>query len=175
MRRALYALLLTLVVAAGLMPTDASAAGEQLPDFTLRDIDNKEVSVKDFRGKVVLLNFWATWCQPCMVEMTHLQKMHAELGAKGFTVLSISADDARSASMVKPVIKRNGYTFPVLLDKETKVVSQLNPSKTLPYTVIVDKEGRIVATHMGYNPGDEVGMRKEVEALLSGPDLPGGE
>ena len=174
MRRILAVAVLTLAVLLG-APSEAWAAGEQMPDFTLRDMNNKEVKFSDYKGKVVLVNFWATWCQPCMVEMKHLQKMHKELGGENFTVLSISADDARSASMVKPIIKRNGYTFPVLLDKQTKVVSQLNPSKTLPYTLIVDKEGRIAATHMGYNPGDEVKLKEEVEALINGVELPGGE
>lgn len=174
MRRLLTAAVLSLGLALSAAP-EAHAAGEVMPDFTLRDLNNKEVKFSDFKGKVVVVSFWATWCQPCMVEMKHLEVMQKELKDNDFTVLSISTDDARSASMVKPIIKRNGYTFPVLLDKQTKVVSQLNPSKTLPYTVIVDKEGRIAATHMGYNPGDEVQLREEVDALLAGSALPGGE
>lgn len=174
MPRFFTALALAFALSLGFSPA-AQAAGEQMPDFTLRDMNNKEVKFSDFKGKVVLVNFWATWCQPCMVEMKHLQKMHEELGGDDFTVLSISADDARSASMVKPIIKRNRYTFPVLLDKQTKVVSQLNPSKTLPYTLIVDKDGRIAATHMGYNPGDEVKLKEEITSLINGAELPGGE
>jgi peroxiredoxin len=149
-----------------LAPASAHAAGEQAPDFTLRDINNKEFSLSDFKGKVVLVNFWATWCGPCKVEMPHLDKMDAELESRGFEVLSISTDDARAASMVKPFIKKNGYQFTVLLDKTTSVVSKYNPAKTLPYTAIVDRDGRIAHVHMGYNAGDEVKMRKEVEDLL---------
>ena len=81
-------------------------------------------------------------------------------------LLSISADDARTASQVKPLIKKNQYDFTVLLDKETTVVSQYNPSKTLPYNVVIDREGKIQHVHQGYNPGDEVELRKEIEALL---------
>ena len=69
--------------------------------------------------------------------------------------------------MVKPLIKKNGYTFPVLLDKETTVVAQYNPSKTLPYSVLVDRDGKIAKVHQGYNPGDEVALKKEIEALLA--------
>ena len=148
-------------------PSTARALGEVAPDFTLRDMDNQSVSLSSLKGKVVLINFWATWCGPCQVEMPHLQKMYTELGAKGFTVLSVSADDARTASLVKPLIKKNGYTFPVLLDKETTVVAQYNPAKTLPYSVLLDREGKIAKVHQGYNPGDEVALKKEVEALLA--------
>ena len=148
-------------------PSAAWALGEVAPDFTLRDMDNKSVSLSSLKGNVVLINFWATWCGPCQVEMPHLQKMYTELGPKGFTVLSVSADDARTASLVKPLIKKNGYTFPVLLDKETTVVAQYNPAKTLPYSVLLDRDGKIAQVHQGYNPGDEVGLKKEIEALLA--------
>lgn len=152
----------------------AHAAGEQAPGFTLRDINNKEVSLSDYKGKVVLVNFWATWCGPCKVEMPHLDKMDAEFESQGFEVLSISTDDARAASQVKPFIKKNGYQFTVLLDKTTSVVSKYNPAKTLPYTAIVDREGRIAHVHMGYNAGDEVKMREEIVGLLGPAAAPEG-
>ena len=157
-----------------LAPPVAHAAGEQAPDFTLRDINNREVSLSDYKGKVVLVNFWATWCGPCKVEMPHLDKMDAEFEAQGFEVLSISTDDARAASQVKPFIKKNGYQFTVLLDKTTSVVSKYNPAKTLPYTAIVDREGRIAHVHMGYNAGDEVKMREEIVGLLGPAAAPEG-
>jgi len=147
----------------------AEAAGEAAPAFTLRDIDGKSVSLADYKGKVVLLQFWATWCGPCQAEMPHLQKIYTELGAQGFAVLSISIDDARASSMVKPLIKKNGYTFPVLLDKDTSVVTQYNPTKSVPYAVLIDKTGKINKVHLGYNPGDETGLKAEITALLAAP------
>ena len=140
--------------------------GESAPDFTLRDINGSEVSLSSYRGKVVLVNFWATWCGPCKLEMPHLDKMDRELEAKGFEVISISTDDARAASKVKPLIKRGGYGFTVLLDKDTTVVSQYNPAKTLPYNVLIDRSGKIHQVYQGYNPGDETELRAAVEALL---------
>lgn len=151
---------------ASLAPLDAGALGEAAPDFNLRDIDGKAVPLSQFKGKVVLINFWATWCAPCQVEMPHLQKFYDELKGDGLVVLSISTDDARSASQVKPLIKRNGYTFPVLLDKETAVVAQYNPSKVLPYSVLLDRDHRIRAVHQGYSPGDEVSLHAELLAML---------
>jgi len=141
-------------------------AGETAPEFSLRDINGQEVSLSDYKGKVVLVNFWATWCGPCKLEMPHLDKMDRELEEKGFEVISISTDDARAASKVKPLIKRGGYGFTVLLDKDTAVVSKYHPAKTLPYNVLITRSGGIHKVFQGYNPGDEVELRKEVEELL---------
>ena len=144
----------------------ASAGGEAAPSFSLRDISGKQVSLEDHKGKVVLINFWATWCGPCQTEMPHLQKMYVDLEEKGFVVLSISVDDARYASKVKPLIKRNGYTFPVLLDKDSSVANQYNPESVLPYNVLIDKEGNVVWRKASYAPGEEVELRHKVEEAL---------
>ena len=164
-------LLTTFAVAASLLGggllASSPAAAEQAADFSLRDLDNKSVSLSDFKGQVVLVNFWATWCAPCQVEMPHLQAMYTDLKDQGFVLLSVSVDDARSKARVKPLIKSKGYDFPVLLDTDTKLVSQYNPSKTLPYTFIVDRAGDIAHRHQGYHPGDETDLRAQVEALLA--------
>lgn len=164
----LFRSLSVILLAVGLYSGPSRAEGEVAPAIELRDINGQDVKLSQFKGQVVLLNFWATWCQPCKVEMTHLQKFQDEFGKKGFTVLSVSIDDARAASQVKPFIKSNGYTFPVLLDKETTVVTQFNSDKTLPYTAIIDKEGKIRHVHRGYNPGDEVKLREEILAMIGG-------
>ncbi|MCB9671777.1 MAG: TlpA family protein disulfide reductase [Alphaproteobacteria bacterium] len=143
-----------------------SAMAAEASGFTLTDIDNKKVSLADFQDQVVVMSFWATWCGPCKEEMPHLEKLYKENREKGFTVLSISTDDARSASRVKPFIKKNQYTFPVLLDRESKVISQYNPAKTLPYTVVIDR-GEIVQTMSGFNPGDDEKVAALVLDLLA--------
>ena len=130
----------------------AQAGGAAAPAFTLRDINGASVSLSDYKGRVVLLNFWATWCGPCKQEMPHLNKMESDFGEQGFNVISVSIDDARAASKVKPYIKGRGYSFTVLLDKDTSVVSQYNPSKSLPYTVLIDRAGNIHKTIQGYKP-----------------------
>lgn len=153
---------------AGLMGFSSVAmAAEPASDFTLRDIDGNSVSLSELKGEVVVMSFWATWCGPCKEEMPHLSKMYGELKDKGFTVLSISIDDARSASRVKPFIKKNGYNFPVLLDRDSTVIGAYNPSKTLPYTVVVDRNGDIAKRHSGFNPGDEEELRHLVDGLLA--------
>lgn len=151
------------------VPAALAASNKVAPAFTLRDVNNQSQSLAQHSGKVVLVNFWATWCQPCMVEMPHLEAMYKELGPKGLVVLGISADAARDAGKVKPLITTKGITYPVLLDPQTTVVSLYNPSKTMPFNVIVDRDGTIASVHSGYNAGDEVTLRKEIEALLAKP------
>ncbi len=151
-------------------PSTAHALGEIAPDFELQDVNSGlgKVKLSTFKdeGKAVLLNFWATWCQPCQVEMPHLQRIGETYKDAGLQVIVVSIDDARARNMIKPMCKRAGATFPVVHDAQTKVVSQYNPAKTLPYTVLIDKEGKIVKVHMGYNPGDEARMEREVCEML---------
>lgn len=146
--------------------SSAAYAADNATDFTLRDINGESVTLSALKGKVVVLSFWATWCGPCKEEMPHLQKMYEEKKEQGLVILSISTDDARSASKVKPYIKTNGYTFPVLLDRDATVIGTYNPSKTLPYTVVVDKNQQIAKVTSGYNPGDEKALGELVDGLL---------
>ncbi len=161
-------LLVACAVGALMLAPDALAS-KAAPDFSLRDLTNQTQTLSQYKGKVVLVNFWATWCGPCKVEMPHLEAMYEELGAKGFVVLGISADDARSSSAVKPTAISLGLKYPVLQDKDSAVVSQYNPSKTLPYNVVVDRAGNIANVFSGYNPGDEVKVKDAVVALLGQP------
>lgn len=151
---------------------EAAQSGTQMPGFALRDMNGQEFSNEQLKGKISLVNFWATWCQPCMVEMRHLNQFHKDYGERGFQVVSVSIDDARSSSMVKPIVKRNGYLFNVLLDKETSLVGKVNPAKTLPYNMLVDgmtdpENLQVTWTHLGYTPGDEAEMKTIIENALT--------
>jgi len=139
---------------------------QSAPDFTLQDINRQQVSLSDFRGQVVIVDFWATWCGPCQVEMPHLQAIYDDLHERGVEILAVSVDEARTASRVKPHVMSRGFTFPVLLDTSTEVVSRYNPQMILPYVVVVDQEGKIVYRHSGYSAGDEVELRNQVMELL---------
>jgi cytochrome c biogenesis protein CcmG, thiol:disulfide interchange protein DsbE len=144
-------------------------AGEKAADFTLRDLNGQSATLSQYAGKVVVMSFWATWCAPCKEEMPHLQTMYNERKDKGLVVLSISTDDARSASRVKPYIEKMGYNFPVLLDRDSTVIGSHNPSKSVPYTVVVDRKGEVVQRIAGYNPGDEAALIALVDKLLAAP------
>ncbi len=141
----------------------AQAENGLAPNFTLRDINGANVTLSSLKGEVVMISFWATWCAPCKQEMPHLDAIRQDFGVK---VLSISTDDARASSKVKAYIRSRGYGFTVLLDKDSTVVSEYNPSKSLPYTVLIDRSGKIHKVFQGFKPGEEEHLKKEVKALV---------
>lgn len=153
-------------------PEAPTAPAGKAPGFTLRDLDNQEVRLADMEGKVTLLSFWATWCAPCMVELVHVERMYQTYKDQGFVVLAINADDARSTGRVKPLVKSKGWSFPVLLDPQTKVVSMYNPTKTLPYSELLNAQHEVIWRHQGYTPGDEVDLEKRVVEALAQLKVP---
>ena len=122
------------------MGSRVPAVGMQVEDFQLADLDGKTQSLSQYRGKVVLVNFWATWCKPCTTEMPAMQASFDKLRDKGFVVLAINEleDDAR----VREHIKQYGHTFPVLMDRDNKVANQFGVFG-LPVSVFIDQEGRV--------------------------------
>lgn len=148
--------------------TGGTAPGVQAaPDFTLTDLDGRTVRLSDHRGKVVVINFWATWCVPCAAELPHLQRLYAKYRDQGLEILAISMDGPESVAAVGPQVRQYGLTFPVLLDEETRVVGVYNPKRTAPFTAIVGRDGAVATTREGYSAGDEVALEAELAALLS--------
>jgi peroxiredoxin len=144
------------------------APAQQAVDFTLKDLAGQSQTLSEIYPKgPVLLNFWATWCVPCAKELPHLQRMHDQYRESGFRVLAISVDGPDRLAKVSSFIGRYGYTFPVLLDPESKVVTLYNPQLVLPYSVLVDKNGRIRYAHQGYSPGDESPLEQKIIELLA--------
>jgi peroxiredoxin len=122
------------------MGSRVPTVGMQAEDFRLTDLAGKEQSLSQYRGKIVLLNFWATWCKPCTTEMPAMQTAYDKLRDKGFVVLAVNEleDDAR----VREHIKQYGHTFPVLMDRDNKVANQFGVFG-LPVSVFIDQEGRV--------------------------------
>jgi peroxiredoxin len=149
--------------------TSEEAEAGAAMDFSLRDLNNVSHTLSQYKGKVVVMSFWATWCGPCQVEMPHLQAMYTELGPQGLVILGISTDDARTSSQVRTIVNAKKVTYPILLDTDTAVVARYNPAKTLPYTVTVDRAGAVADQHAGYNAGDEVKLKELVVGLLAKP------
>lgn len=136
------------------------------PDFTLPALDGSNVSLSDHAGKVVLIDFWSTTCQPCLVEMPHLVALYEKYKSKGMIVLAVAADGPETMSQVSATVRDKKMTFPVLLDEETSVIARYNPKKDMPFWVLIDKRGNIVSKKNGYSPGDEKVLAEEIEKLL---------
>ena len=144
----LNVLMIGMVVAIlGVLPFNAWSMGSRVPtvgmqaeDFHLADLEGKSQSLSQYRGKIVLLNFWATWCKPCTTEMPAMQSIYDKLRGKGFVVLAVNEleDDAK----VREHIKQFGHTFPVLMDHDNKVANQFGVFG-LPVSVFIDQEGRV--------------------------------
>ena len=142
-------------------------SGAQATDFTTRDVDGNTFRLSDMLGKkVILIDFWATWCQPCLAEMPHLQKLYDQHKAEGFVVVAVSMDGPESIADVPSFAKRNQMTFPVLLDEDSSIASTYNPRKSAPLSVIIDKAGRVAVVREGYNPGDEEAVAADVLKVL---------
>jgi peroxiredoxin len=126
------------------------------PDFKLTNLNDKEVSLKDYRGKFVLLNFMATWCHWCRKEMPHLQKLHDRFKDKDFIIMAVYSD-REGAQAVKPFIKKSGYTFTEnsdtynsgLLDPTGRVTNMYGVTGT-PTTYLIDKSGNAIGVAQGY-------------------------
>jgi peroxiredoxin len=133
------------------------------PDFTLPSLDGPNLRLQEQRGHVVMINFWATWCGPCRVEMPHLSRLYEKYRGSGFTVLAVNIDEDpyKAASLAKQL----GMKFPVLLDREKKV-SRLYDLSTMPSTVLVDRDGRVRYVHRGYRDGYEQTYDKQIRELL---------
>jgi len=121
--------------------------GKKAPDFSLKNLSGKNVELKNFRGKVIFLNFWATWCGPCKEEMSSMEALYQEFKEKGFTFLGISVDYG-GVKPVKEYIEKNRYTFPVLIDPKSQVLD-LYEVKGIPTTFIIDKNGRMIGKSIG--------------------------
>jgi peroxiredoxin len=117
----------------------------KVPDFSLQDLDGKTVTLKEFRGKVVFLNFWATWCPPCREEMPAMQKIYTELQDKGLVMLAINFME--TPNTIRPFVKEHKLTFPILLDSGTVMVSF--GVLGLPATYLIDRQGKAAARALG--------------------------
>lgn len=146
-------------------PADAAIppAGAAAPDFTLPRLSGPNLRLKEQRGNVVMVNFWATWCGPCRVEMPHLARLYEKYRGSGFVVLAVNIDeDPRKAASLAGQL---GMTFPVLLDTEKKV-SRLYDLSTMPSTVLIDRDGKVRYVHRGYRDGYEETYDRQVRELL---------
>jgi len=132
------------------------------PDFALPDAQGNEIKLSDLKGKVVLLNFWATWCGPCKIEMPWFVEFQRDYKDKGFAVVAVSLDE-EGWEVVKPFAEDLKLNFPVVLGDD-ELADKFGGVVALPTTFIIDKEGRITAKHTGLVSKSD--YKDEIEGLL---------
>lgn len=117
------------------------------PSFALKDADGRSVSLSDYKGKVVVLNFWATWCGPCKAEVPWFVEFERQYKGEGFAVLGVSMDEGGWED-VKPFVSRNNVNYRIMMGDD-KVAQLYGGVESLPTTFILDRDGRIASTHVG--------------------------
>jgi peroxiredoxin len=159
-RTAGIAVLALLAVITGCTNGGAAKGSGPAPDFSLQDLDGRTVRLADLKGKVVLVEFWATWCPPCREAIPSLERLHRTYGGRGLVTLGVSLDEDRWDS-VASFARENGITYTVLRGDES--VSSAYAVRMIPLTVLVNKEGFIARQYVG---GDEKSLERDIKMLL---------
>jgi len=136
---------------------------EAAPDFTLKSLEGSNLRLNEYRGQVVLINFWASWCGPCRQEMPLLDRLHHRYEDTGFAVLGVNVEGV--AEPAQEIVSKTNVTFPILIDDGQKV-SEMYNLQAMPSTVVVDRDGVIRYIHHGYKPGDEAKYVEVVKQLI---------
>jgi peroxiredoxin len=123
--------------------------GAPAPDFTLKLLGGETVTLSQFRGQPVLINFWASWCPPCRLEMPDLVRAYEAHKAEGFVILGVNLTFQDSLPDIQAFVDEFGMTFPVLLDEDGKVTESLYRLRGLPLSVFINREGVIARVHIG--------------------------
>jgi peroxiredoxin len=138
---------------------------QEAPDFTLLNLEGNRVSLKDYRGKLVFLNFWATWCEPCKKEFPSMEKLYSEYQAKGLTILAVSIDIGKEDA-VKAFADKMGATFPILLSTKGEITDSYWTWGT-PTSYLIDRKGNMIGRALGPREWDSAASRSAIDALLN--------
>jgi peroxiredoxin len=145
-------------------------ARKTAPDFSLKDADGRTVQLSDYRGKVVLLNFWATWCDPCRIEIPWFIEFERQHKGQGFAVVGVSMDED-GWQAVKPFISQVGINYRILLGDD-KIGDLYGGIDSLPTSFVIDREGRIAAVHIGLVSKSR--YENDLQQLFGTPDKTAG-
>jgi peroxiredoxin len=167
-RRSVAAVCLAILAAAGVA---TRLKAETVPGFTLKRLDGSVFKLEELVGrKVIVIDLWATWCKPCLKYLTRLNEIAVQ-DREQVEVLAITIDDASALPAVESHVRGKRFALTVLLDPDAAVARLLDPSLRVPFTLVVDREGRIRYSHAGYMPGDEDELRKILARLDRQPGL----
>lgn len=141
--------------------------GALTPDFTLPTIAGENVSLNNYRGKIVVIDFWQTWCPPCIEELPRLRSLHVKYGPQGLAVVGISGkSDADSEKDLRELIAQHRIDYPSLLDQGGRVAAQYGISG-YPHVFVLDRTGKLIYEKAGYNPGDELELETQIQRALA--------
>jgi len=161
MKNRIAALIAAALVVA--VPTAGADASGPAPSFTLNARGGSNLSLAQYKGQVVMLNFWASWCGPCRQEMPLLENIYKKYNKMGFTLIGVNVEpDSKAADAW---LKQTPVSFPVVYDKESQV-SKLYDVQGMPSTVIIDRKGNLRVLHRGYKPGDENEYLDSIRTLV---------
>ena len=178
MRKIIYLLpLLMFVFAEEIDVKEITKDKPVIPNLKFKDLENKKVMLEDFYSAgPILINFWTLSCEPCKKEMKHLSKINEKYSETGFQVLSINMDSPRTMKKVKQFVNSQKYSFKILSDPRMELFRKLG-GNVMPLVVLVNVDGTIEKRHIGYSPGDEVGLEEEVVEMIgaNGLEIPNPE
>ena len=161
----------TLLFGAGAAPGGPLSRTHAAPRFECRDLRGGRVELSELlhRGPV-LIDFWATWCKPCVESLPRLEAWQRQYGPSGLTVLGVSVDGPRNFSKVRPFVASLGLTYPIVIDKDGRL-QQLYQVLAVPMAFLIDTSGVVIETRTGYRPGEDAALEAAIRAAL--PSAPG--
>ncbi len=141
-------------------------ANSKINDFKLKDLNNRSKTFSELKGeKFTILDFWATWCKPCLLAIPKLNEIYDTYRDKGVEIIGINTDSPRNSAKVRPFVKSYKIKYPILRDPNNEVTGELNVT-AFPTLYIINSKNEIVYTHIGFRPGDEKLLIEELEKLL---------
>ena len=139
---------------------------QEFPGYKLKTTDNTISSVEELKGeKITILDFWATWCKPCVTSIPKINSIYEEFKDSGVQVIGANIDDPRNMAKVKPFAVSIGINYPILLDPNQELLAEYNVT-AIPTLVILNHKGEVLLVHEGFNPGDEQLLKQEINQFI---------